>query len=155
VTREKVIDSGENRIALVRRELGGLSQPKFAAAIGMPLHKVKDAESGKVKISTELARGIEERFGYLFRWVLTGEGPKRKGEGDAYTEGSLAETEKGSYVAPSVFEPVAITPVEQRVLQRAIELVETAASGATPEAKAQAIVAILAALEVVRKKDTE
>lgn len=68
----------ENRLKLIRDDLGGISQAKLAANTDIPLHKIKDAESGKVKISAEIAKIMEDKFGYSFRWVLTGEGPKTK-----------------------------------------------------------------------------
>jgi phage repressor protein C with HTH and peptisase S24 domain len=70
----------ENRLKTIRTELGGISQAKLAANVGVPAHKIKDAESGRVKISTEIAQLVEEKLGYNFRWVMTGEGPKKKGK---------------------------------------------------------------------------
>lgn len=68
----------ENRLKIIREEQKVGSQAKLAETTGVPLHKIKDAESGKTKISTEIAAIMEEFFHYNFRWVLTGEGPKRK-----------------------------------------------------------------------------
>jgi phage repressor protein C with HTH and peptisase S24 domain len=68
----------ESRLKIIRDDLGEISQAKLATQTGIPLHKIKDAESGKVKISTEIAKILEDNFNYSFRWVLTGEGPKMR-----------------------------------------------------------------------------
>jgi len=57
-----------------------MSQARLAEFIGISANKIRDAESGKTKISSEIATAIEKRFGYNFRWVLTGEGLEK---GDA------------------------------------------------------------------------
>jgi len=75
----------ENQLKIIRHDLGGISQAKLTTMTGIPLHKIKDAESGKVKISREIAKIMEEKFSYNFRWVLTGEGPIQK-------EGALTAT---------------------------------------------------------------
>lgn len=68
------INQAENRIKQARKICNNISQAKFSEMLGIPLHKIKDAESGKVKISSELARKIEENFGVAYRWLMTGEG---------------------------------------------------------------------------------
>ncbi|MDZ4185774.1 MAG: XRE family transcriptional regulator [Desulfuromonadales bacterium] len=68
----------ENRLKIIRREQGGINQQELADFAGVPLHKIKDAETGKVKISAEIALAMEEKFNYSFRWVLSGEGPRKK-----------------------------------------------------------------------------
>ena len=68
----------ENRIKIIREELGGITQQNLAESLGFPVHRIKDAEAGKVKISTDLAEVLEEKFGFSFRWSLTGQGPMYK-----------------------------------------------------------------------------
>ncbi len=68
----------DNRIKKIRDDLGGITQVKLATNLGFPVSKVKDVESGRVKISTDLAQAVEEKYGYNFRWILTGEGPMKK-----------------------------------------------------------------------------
>ena len=68
----------ENRLKIVRKELGSISQSELADLIGIPSHKIRDTETGKVKISSAIATAIEEKFNYNFRWVLSGEGQKKK-----------------------------------------------------------------------------
>lgn len=67
----------ENRLKIIRNEQDGISQGDVAEITGLPLYKIRDAESGKTKISIDIAEAMEEKFGYSFRWVLTGKGPKR------------------------------------------------------------------------------
>lgn len=68
---------GNNRIKIVREDLGGVSQAKLAEILGTSLHKIKAAEYGKVKISTELASLLAEKLGYNMIWALTGNGVKK------------------------------------------------------------------------------
>jgi transcriptional regulator with XRE-family HTH domain len=152
MTRRTLDQSEKNRLRLVREELR-FSQAEFSEATGIPAHKVKYAESPKAKISTDIAQVVADKFGYSVEWILTGKGPTKKEGQEEYEGRPLSEPEIGGYRVTRVIHPAGISPVEQKVLQRAIELVETAAAGATPEAKAEAIMAILAALEVVKKKE--
>lgn len=62
------------RLKLIRRNLNGISQAKLSKKLGIPSHKIKDVESGKTKISVEMAEIIEEKLNYSFRWILTGKG---------------------------------------------------------------------------------
>lgn len=66
--------SDSERIKTIREDLDGISQAKFANLLDIPAHKIKDIESGKIKISVEVALLIEEKLRYNFRWLLTGEG---------------------------------------------------------------------------------
>ncbi len=64
----------ENRLKIIRDDLGGISQAQLASRTGIPLHKIKYAETGNEKISREIAQILDEKFGYNRLWVLTGEG---------------------------------------------------------------------------------
>lgn len=45
------------------------------------MHKIKDVESGKTKLSAGLASIIEEKINYNFRWLLTGKGEPHSKDG--------------------------------------------------------------------------
>lgn len=62
------------RLKYVRKTLSKISQREFAGKLGVPLHKIRDIEAGKIKISVELASLIEEKFYFDFKWLLTGKG---------------------------------------------------------------------------------
>lgn len=66
----------ENRLKIIRDDLGGISQAKLADITGIPLYKIKYAETSTAKISREIAKRIDEKLGYNHLWVLTGEGKK-------------------------------------------------------------------------------
>jgi phage repressor protein C with HTH and peptisase S24 domain len=70
----------KNRIKVIRDDLGGISQAKLAAKTGIPLHKIRYAETSKANISREIAQILSENLGYSFSWILTGEGPMKKGK---------------------------------------------------------------------------
>lgn len=44
----------------------------------MKWYKVKDLESGRLKVTEEIAKKINREFGFNYRWVLLGEEPKEK-----------------------------------------------------------------------------
>jgi len=67
----------ETRLKIVRDELGGMSQAKLANYLGLPAHKIRDIESGKVKMSLDIAKAVEEKFGFSSLWMVSGVGPKR------------------------------------------------------------------------------
>jgi DNA-binding XRE family transcriptional regulator len=66
------------RLKQVRKQNYGISQAKLAEIIGVPNHRIKDIESGKVKISIDIAQMIEEKFNFDFKWLLTGQGSQKK-----------------------------------------------------------------------------
>ena len=68
----------ENRLKIIRKDLDGITQTKLSELLGISLHKIRDAESGKTKITPEIARAIEEKLNFSLKWVLTGEGQKKK-----------------------------------------------------------------------------
>ncbi|MCE5265696.1 MAG: helix-turn-helix transcriptional regulator [Deltaproteobacteria bacterium] len=70
----------ENRLKIIRDDLGGISQAKLADLVGLPVYKIKYAETPGVKISHEIAQVVDEKLGYRLHWVLLGEGPKKKDE---------------------------------------------------------------------------
>jgi len=53
-----------------------LTQAEFAERLGIKWFKVKDLESGRLKVTEELARKIHREFGINYKWVLFGEEPK-------------------------------------------------------------------------------
>jgi transcriptional regulator with XRE-family HTH domain len=62
------------RLKKIRQKDLHLSQQELANQLGVPVHRIKDIEIGKAKISVDLALLIEEKFHFDFRWLLTGEG---------------------------------------------------------------------------------
>lgn len=83
----------ENRLKHVRDDLGSISQARLAEFIDISVNKIRDAESGKTKISTEIATAVEKRFGYNLRWLLTGEGPPKGTEDEEESKlGVVSET---------------------------------------------------------------
>jgi len=62
------------RMKLVRKLLGNVSQAYIARELGIPLHRIKAIEAGRTKISPELALKMEQKFHLNFKWLLTGEG---------------------------------------------------------------------------------
>jgi len=68
----------ESRLKIIRENMGGISQAKLADLLGFPAHKIRDIESGKQKMPPDIAHALEEKFGFSFVWVMSGEGPKKK-----------------------------------------------------------------------------
>lgn len=68
----------DNRLKIIRKELGDISQAKLAELTGLPLHKIRYAETRNAKISQEIAKTISEKLEYNRLWILTGEGPMKK-----------------------------------------------------------------------------
>jgi len=66
----------ENRLKAIRDDLGGISQAKLADMTGIPLYKIKYAETTNAKMSREIAKVMDEKLGYNYLWVLTGVGDK-------------------------------------------------------------------------------
>ena len=56
------------------REYYKLTQSDFGDKIGLSWFQVRDLESGKKKLTPELAYEIERKYSVDFRWLLTGEG---------------------------------------------------------------------------------
>ena len=67
----------KDRMKMVREEVLQMSQQKLAQELGVPLHKVKDIESGKSSISPAVALTMEDKFFLNFKWLLTGIGSMR------------------------------------------------------------------------------
>ena len=72
MSREKF--NQKERLKKIRLKMGGISQANLSKQLGIPVHKIKDIESGKIKLSVDLALLLEEYFNFSFRWLLTGEG---------------------------------------------------------------------------------
>ena len=60
------------------RKSAGMTQAEFAQRLGVMWYKVKDLESGRLKITEELAKKINREFHINYKWVLTGEEPKEQ-----------------------------------------------------------------------------
>lgn len=75
----------ENRLKIIRDDLGGISQAKLASKAGIPVYKIAYAETNAAKISREIAEILSEKFNYNLTWILTGEGPMKKDEASAFT----------------------------------------------------------------------
>ena len=57
------------------RELMKMTQSDFGEKLGFNWCKIKDLETGRLKVTSEIALLIEKIFSVNFRWLLTGEGP--------------------------------------------------------------------------------
>lgn len=122
---ESLARHAKTRLALVREEIG-LSQAKLAEKTGIPIHKIRYAETGDDKISREIAGAVSETFGYSSLWLLTGEGPKRRGEReDSGDRGGAGVA--GAQVEPEALGKV-IALVEDGVSRRGVT-VTTAEKG--------------------------
>ncbi len=79
-----------DRIRKIRKDLK-LTQAKFGDNLGFAWYKVKDLESGKIKVSPEIAKSIETSFSYRLEWILTGEGPETKEQAEAVRQEQILE----------------------------------------------------------------
>lgn len=68
-----------NRIKQIRKETG-LSQDKFAKAIGVSSGNVSSWELGKALPGALALKSIRENLGYSINWILTGEVETQKEE---------------------------------------------------------------------------
>lgn len=59
------------------REYLKMTQQEFGSGIGLSWFQVRDLESGKKKLTPELAYDIEKKYSIDFRWLLTGGGAMR------------------------------------------------------------------------------
>ena len=57
------------------RELLNLKQNECAETLGLEWYTLRDIESGKKKMTPEMAINMENLFSVNFRWLLTGQGP--------------------------------------------------------------------------------
>ena len=60
------------------REMLGLTQAAFGERLGFKWSKIKDIETGKQKLTPEIAIDIEKKFSIDFKWLLIGEGKMMK-----------------------------------------------------------------------------
>jgi len=65
--------NGNNYLKLFREAIG-LSQSALAKSLCIPDHRIKSIETGKVKMPTDIALSLEEKFNLNFRWIFTGDG---------------------------------------------------------------------------------
>lgn len=70
---KKLNISKTNRLKIVRKKLN-LTQKELSQILDVNENKIKSTEVGNVKISTELALAIEQKFNFSFKWLLTGFG---------------------------------------------------------------------------------
>ena len=87
MSREKVNQKDSERLKYVRSRFNIKSQTDLSGITEVPAHKIKDIESGKVRISVEIASILEEKFNLNFKWILTG-------KGEMFPEDSSFLTEK-------------------------------------------------------------
>jgi DNA-binding XRE family transcriptional regulator len=66
-----ILTSGE-RLKKIRNDLS-LTQAELANILGFEWHKIKDIETGKQKLTPELAKKIEDLFSVNGWWLLTGQ----------------------------------------------------------------------------------
>lgn len=56
------------------REYLGLTQKELADKLGFPWHKIKNIETEKHKLTSEIAENIEQFYSISGWWLLTGKG---------------------------------------------------------------------------------
>jgi transcriptional regulator with XRE-family HTH domain len=78
------------------REILGLTQEAFGERLGFKQAKIKDIETGKQKVTPEIALDIERKFHYSFRWLLTGEGDMKVVFSYNPNSGSILTTAEGT-----------------------------------------------------------
>lgn len=66
--------SSSERLKLIRKELGNISQQKLADNIGISVNRIKAIEAGKYNITSELAIKLESFCHFNFKWIMTGLG---------------------------------------------------------------------------------
>ena len=86
MSREK-FNHGQ-RLKTARENHLRLSQQRLADTLGVPVHRIKDIETGKTRISVELALLLEDKFHLNLRWLLAGEAPMIGAEGIATQSGA-------------------------------------------------------------------
>lgn len=65
----------KDRVKEIRKSLN-MTQAEFAERLGMKWYKIKDLESGRLKITEDIARKMNHCCGISYKWVLWGEEPK-------------------------------------------------------------------------------
>lgn len=66
-----------SRIKDVRKSLC-MTQTEFGKKIGLKWYKIKDLESGRLRVTEDIAKKINGDYGINYRWILFGEKPKEK-----------------------------------------------------------------------------
>jgi transcriptional regulator with XRE-family HTH domain len=74
------------------RESIGLSQADLGEPLNFAYSKIRDLESGKQKVTMEIAAGLEEKFSISSNWIVTG-------EGDMFVNG---ESNTAGYQSPAM-----------------------------------------------------
>jgi transcriptional regulator with XRE-family HTH domain len=70
----EILDNKDSeRLKTIRSALG-LSQAKLAKSLEIKVSRIRDVEVGKIRLSVDVAKLIEEKFHYSFKWLLTGKG---------------------------------------------------------------------------------
>lgn len=70
--------SDQDRLNFILNELK-MGPQALADSLQLPVHKIKSIKIGKVKISSEIALLIEQKFNFNFKWIMTGHGDPRDG----------------------------------------------------------------------------
>ncbi len=91
MSSEKFLNS-RFRLKKIRKELKISSQIQFARELSVSVHKIKDVEGGKIRLSAEVASLIEDKYGYAMRWLLAGKGPEKLSEGRDISDYAPMET---------------------------------------------------------------
>jgi len=104
-----------NRLKEIRLQHLHVSQQDLANALGIPVHRIKDIEIGKAKISVELALLLEDKFHLDFRWLLTGEGTL------TVADPSSSSPKKPKSIDSKTLQQIILT-VEDRATQAGITL---------------------------------
>jgi len=66
------MNTGE-RLKLARKKLN-LTQKELGDSLGVPWHKIKDIESGRLRLPPEMAYEIEQKYSINMKWLLIGVG---------------------------------------------------------------------------------
>ncbi len=91
------------RIEKIIEKTGMRSQKQLADVLRVNVQVFRDIARGKSSITPELASRIEEEFGVLFKWSMTGEGPMFSEDEGMMFSLKPAEPEEAE-VVPSVSE---------------------------------------------------
>ncbi|MFZ4858505.1 MAG: HNH endonuclease [Desulfuromonadaceae bacterium] len=125
----------KDRVKEIRQTLK-MTQTEFAEQLGMKWFKVKDLESGRLKITEDIARKMNRNCGISYKWVLWGEEPKML----PYQDGDiLASIDAGQFI--DLYDADMSDKLTQAVAQ----------TGASPSTDLKSTIDELASSEIVMK----
>jgi DNA-binding XRE family transcriptional regulator len=125
----------KDRVKEIRQTLK-MTQTEFAEQLGMKWFKVKDLESGRLKITEDIARKMNRNCGISYKWVLWGEEPKML----PYQDGDiLASIDAGQFI--DLYDADISDKLTQAVAQ----------TGTNPSTNSKSAIDELATSEIVMK----